>query len=160
MWLTLVIVRYFLAMSSVLKVWPKGVRWQAWGAGGRCWRRVLTYRKASGNLCSNFYRDNAKYVRIQLFKHSQPGCTESRKPTKALPTLKTILVTDDQLRHSYYYQQSPATIVPQGTFLTFFCFWSDVHFLHDLASGPMLVTVNNQYPSGSYCGQCQRYRPL
>ena len=70
-WLMLfVIVRYFLVMSNVLEVWPKGVRWQVWGAGGRhCWH-VLTYRTASGNLCSNINCDNVIYVWCQPFKHS------------------------------------------------------------------------------------------
>lgn len=57
-WLTLfVIVRYFLVMSNVLEVWPKGVRWQVWGVGGRHWRRVLTYRAASCDFRSNFNCD-------------------------------------------------------------------------------------------------------
>ena len=48
------IIRCFLVMSSVLEVWPKGVRWQAWGAGRRRWRCVLTYRTANCNFHSNF----------------------------------------------------------------------------------------------------------
>ena len=112
MWLTLVIVRYFLATSSILKVWPKGACWQAWGAGGRHWHRVLIYQTASGHFCRNFNCDIAIYVWCQLFKHSQPGCNESRKPTQAWLTLKTILVTDGQPHHSYYYWQWPATLAP------------------------------------------------
>jgi len=45
-------------MSNVLEVWPKGVRWQVWGAGGRRWRLVLTYLAASCNFRSNFNCDN------------------------------------------------------------------------------------------------------
>ena len=70
------------------------------------------YRTASGHFCSNFNCDNAIYVWCQLFKHSQPGCNESRKPTQAWLTFKTILVTDGQPRHSYYYRQWPATLAP------------------------------------------------
>ena len=72
-WLTFVIVRYFLATSSVLEVWPKGVRWQTWGTGGRCWRHVLTYRTTSCNFCSNFNFDNAIYAWCQPFKCSLSG---------------------------------------------------------------------------------------
>ena len=101
-WLTLVIVRYFLATSSVLKVSPKGVRWQAWGAGGRRWRRVLTYRTASCNICSNFNCDNAIYAWCQPFKHSLSGPGNQHRQGWSLRpywwetvNLATLIITDN-----------------------------------------------------------------
>jgi hypothetical protein len=51
-------------------------------------------------------------------------------------------------------------LAPLVSFRHYFSTVSAVHFLHALPSGPVLVTVDNQYLSGSYCGECQRYRPL
>jgi thiol-disulfide isomerase/thioredoxin len=51
-------------------------------------------------------------------------------------------------------------LVPRVSFRHYFSTVSAVDFLHALPSGLVLVTVDNQYLSGSYCGECQRYRPL
>ena len=163
------IIRCFLVMSSVLEVWPKGVRWQAWGAGRRRWRCVLTYRTANCNFHSNFNCECNVYMMlvvqtmpaVQKFSASLYWILETntgrvdhqdhsgdRWQWKSAweSLLKCTIRCKPHLllakpHHSDYHWHGWHSRYG----LTLFCFWIDVHVLHASPSGPILVTVDNQY---------------
>ena len=146
-WLTLfVTVRYFLAMSNVLKVWPKGVHWQVWGAGGRHWWCVLIYRAASCNFCSTFNLDNVNLCMVPYVQTFPAWYTynQSGNPAKwFLPCNHLQLISIWQQLWAVPVLLFVIRVGTVGEFPPLFCFWSAMDFFCTLQSGPVLATNDN-----------------